>query len=107
MCVYVVYCILQVNVTIYTYYMSCVCAGYFHDGLLLHFVASMISGLITTAASMPVDIAKTRYTLHRTPVCVLHTSLGCVLTPSHDTYLHLTPFTGHLTMSCTLNWAVC
>lgn len=35
--------------------------GYFWDGLLLHFVASMISGLITTAASMPVDIAKTRY----------------------------------------------
>ncbi|XP_076472366.1 mitochondrial 2-oxoglutarate/malate carrier protein-like isoform X3 [Babylonia areolata] len=34
--------------------------GYFHDGLFLHFVASMISGLITTAASMPVDIAKTR-----------------------------------------------
>jgi len=26
----------------------------------LHFIASMISGLITTAASMPVDIAKTR-----------------------------------------------
>ncbi|XP_041378569.1 mitochondrial 2-oxoglutarate/malate carrier protein-like [Gigantopelta aegis] len=34
--------------------------GYFHDGLVLHFCASMISGLITTAASMPVDIAKTR-----------------------------------------------
>lgn len=34
--------------------------GYFVDGLFLHFVASMISGLITTAASMPVDIAKTR-----------------------------------------------
>lgn len=34
--------------------------SYFVDGLLLHFVASMISGLITTAASMPVDIAKTR-----------------------------------------------
>lgn len=30
------------------------------DGIKLHFVASMISGLITTAASMPVDIAKTR-----------------------------------------------
>jgi solute carrier family 25 oxoglutarate transporter 11 len=34
--------------------------GYFKDNILLHFVASMISGLITTAASMPVDIAKTR-----------------------------------------------
>jgi len=34
--------------------------GYFHEGLFLHFVASMISGLITTTASMPVDIAKTR-----------------------------------------------
>lgn len=34
--------------------------GYFNEGLFLHFVASMISGLITTAASMPVDIAKTR-----------------------------------------------
>ena len=35
-------------------------AGYIRDGLFCHFVASMISGLITTAASMPVDIAKTR-----------------------------------------------
>ncbi|KAG9508417.1 Mitochondrial 2-oxoglutarate/malate carrier protein [Fragariocoptes setiger] len=35
-------------------------SGYFKDNILLHFSASMISGLITTAASMPVDIAKTR-----------------------------------------------
>ncbi|RUS74525.1 hypothetical protein EGW08_017713 [Elysia chlorotica] len=35
-------------------------SSYFKEGLFLHFVASMISGLITTAASMPVDIAKTR-----------------------------------------------
>ncbi|XP_067658187.1 mitochondrial 2-oxoglutarate/malate carrier protein-like [Haliotis asinina] len=34
--------------------------GYFADNLFLHFCASMISGLVTTAASMPVDIAKTR-----------------------------------------------
>lgn len=34
--------------------------GYFQEGIFLHFSASMISGLITTAASMPVDIAKTR-----------------------------------------------
>lgn len=34
--------------------------GYFSEGIFLHFCASMISGLITTAASMPVDIAKTR-----------------------------------------------
>lgn len=34
--------------------------GYFQEGILMHFCASMISGLITTAASMPVDIAKTR-----------------------------------------------
>ncbi|KAH1026335.1 mitochondrial 2-oxoglutarate/malate carrier protein [Dendroctonus ponderosae] len=34
--------------------------GYFHEGIFLHFLASMISGLVTTAASMPVDIAKTR-----------------------------------------------
>lgn len=34
--------------------------GSFKEGIFLHFVASMISGLITTAASMPVDIAKTR-----------------------------------------------
>ncbi|KAK3509426.1 hypothetical protein QTP70_034185 [Hemibagrus guttatus] len=33
---------------------------YFSDGILCHFCASMISGLVTTAASMPVDIAKTR-----------------------------------------------
>lgn len=30
------------------------------DGVFLHFLASMLSGLVTTAASMPVDIAKTR-----------------------------------------------
>lgn len=34
--------------------------GYIQDGIFCHFVASMISGLITTIASMPVDIAKTR-----------------------------------------------
>ncbi|XP_042904524.1 mitochondrial 2-oxoglutarate/malate carrier protein isoform X1 [Parasteatoda tepidariorum] len=34
--------------------------GYFRDNIMCHFVSSMISGLITTAASMPVDIAKTR-----------------------------------------------
>lgn len=34
--------------------------GYFKENILMHFCASMISGLITTAASMPVDIAKTR-----------------------------------------------
>lgn len=39
---------------------SLVSTGHFQEGLFLHFVASMISGLITTAASMPVDIAKTR-----------------------------------------------
>lgn len=31
------------------------------DGIKLHFCASMISGFITTVASMPVDIAKTRF----------------------------------------------
>ena len=35
-------------------------SGYFSDNVMCHFVASMISGLVTTAASMPVDIAKTR-----------------------------------------------
>nr|XP_011454174.2 mitochondrial 2-oxoglutarate/malate carrier protein [Crassostrea gigas] len=30
------------------------------DGLLLHFVSSMISGFVTTVFSMPVDIVKTR-----------------------------------------------
>ncbi|XP_043252192.1 mitochondrial 2-oxoglutarate/malate carrier protein-like isoform X2 [Colletes gigas] len=34
--------------------------GYFKDNTPLYFVSSMISGLVTTAASMPVDIAKTR-----------------------------------------------
>ncbi|XP_067828191.1 mitochondrial 2-oxoglutarate/malate carrier protein [Heptranchias perlo] len=34
--------------------------GHFKDNILCHFCASMISGLVTTAASMPVDIAKTR-----------------------------------------------
>lgn len=34
--------------------------GYVQDGIFCHFLASMFSGLVTTAASMPVDIAKTR-----------------------------------------------
>ncbi|XP_046413161.1 mitochondrial 2-oxoglutarate/malate carrier protein-like [Neodiprion virginianus] len=34
--------------------------GYFQENITLHFASSMISGLVTTAASMPVDIAKTR-----------------------------------------------
>lgn len=34
--------------------------GYFKDNIGCHFGASMISGLVTTIASMPVDIAKTR-----------------------------------------------
>lgn len=34
--------------------------GYFKEDILLHFCSSMISGLATTIASMPVDIIKTR-----------------------------------------------
>jgi len=34
--------------------------SYFSDNIACHAVASMISGLVTTMASMPVDIAKTR-----------------------------------------------
>ncbi|CAH0387866.1 unnamed protein product [Bemisia tabaci] len=34
--------------------------GYFKENITLHFTGSMISGLISTAASMPVDIVKTR-----------------------------------------------
>ncbi|KAE8749796.1 hypothetical protein FOCC_FOCC003537 [Frankliniella occidentalis] len=35
-------------------------SGYFEENIKLHFCASMISGLATTIASMPLDIAKTR-----------------------------------------------
>ena len=35
--------------------------AYFVDDIKCHFVSSMISGLVTTIASMPVDISKTRY----------------------------------------------
>lgn len=38
----------------------CFLLAYFRDNLGCHFTASMLSGLVTTAASMPVDIAKTR-----------------------------------------------
>ncbi|XP_063043416.1 mitochondrial 2-oxoglutarate/malate carrier protein-like [Engraulis encrasicolus] len=41
-------------------------SGYFRDDILCHFTASMISGLVTTAASMPVDIVKTRIQSMRT-----------------------------------------
>lgn len=37
-----------------------IASGYFKEGMPLHFSASMIAGLITTTASMPLDIAKTR-----------------------------------------------
>lgn len=38
-------------------------SGHFTEGIFMHFTASMISGLVTTIASMPVDIAKTRLVL--------------------------------------------
>ncbi|XP_075062512.1 mitochondrial 2-oxoglutarate/malate carrier protein [Mixophyes fleayi] len=41
-------------------------SGYFRDNIFCHFCSSMISGLVTTAASMPVDIAKTRIQNMRT-----------------------------------------
>lgn len=41
--------------------------GYFGDDILCHFCASMISGLVTTAASMPVDIVKTRWGIVKRP----------------------------------------
>ncbi|NWX55140.1 M2OM protein, partial [Promerops cafer] len=41
-------------------------SGHFRDDILCHFCASMISGLVTTAASMPVDIVKTRIQNMRT-----------------------------------------
>lgn len=34
--------------------------GYFEENITLHFASSMISGLVTTIFSMPIDIAKTR-----------------------------------------------
>lgn len=34
--------------------------SYFNDNIMCHFASSMISGLVTTVASMPVDICKTR-----------------------------------------------
>lgn len=33
---------------------------FFEEGMMLQITASMISGLATTIASMPIDIAKTR-----------------------------------------------
>ncbi|KAG0724296.1 Mitochondrial 2-oxoglutarate/malate carrier protein [Chionoecetes opilio] len=45
---------------IQTYSLCQTSSGYFRENIFLHICASMISGLITTAASMPVDIAKTR-----------------------------------------------
>ena len=40
--------------------------AYFEDNILCHLTASMISGLVTALASMPVDIAKTRIQNMRT-----------------------------------------
>ncbi|KAM8985941.1 mitochondrial 2-oxoglutarate/malate carrier protein [Ara ararauna] len=41
-------------------------SGRFQDDIVCHFSASMLSGLVTTAASMPVDIVKTRIQNMRT-----------------------------------------
>ena len=49
--------------------------GYIKDGILCHFVASMFSGFLTTAFSMPVDIAKTRYFLRERHFCLFFFSL--------------------------------
>ena len=46
--------------SVYLINVSLSSAGYVNDGIFCHFLASMFSGLVTTAASMPVDIAKTR-----------------------------------------------
>ena len=41
-------------------------SGYFADNIMCHFTSSMIAGLITTAASLPVDITKTRLSISGT-----------------------------------------
>lgn len=51
--------VVHVHVCVHTYYFV-VSTDAFSDNILCHFCASMISGLVTTLASMPVDIAKTR-----------------------------------------------
>ena len=42
------------------YYECVFFLAYFVDDIKCHFGASMLSGLVTTLASMPVDITKTR-----------------------------------------------
>ena len=44
--------------------------NFLSDGVLCHFMASMFSGFVTTVASMPVDIAKTRWEIMITIVGV-------------------------------------
>jgi solute carrier family 25 oxoglutarate transporter 11 len=34
--------------------------GYFSEGMPLHFAASLVSGFVSTAVSIPIDISKTR-----------------------------------------------
>merc|ERR1712179_174234 len=65
--------------------------GYIQDGIFCHFVASMISGLVTTIASMPVDIAKTRLQSMKS-VEGVHAFL-LPAGPSHSPHLHI-PRTG-------------
>lgn len=48
---------LEVNIMSCIFFLS---ENVIRDGLLLHFVSSMISGFVTTVFSMPVDIVKTR-----------------------------------------------
>ena len=46
----------RINLICYVFF-----SAYFVDNIKCHFGASMISGLVTTLASMPVDITKTRF----------------------------------------------
>jgi len=53
--------IIYIFIYLLKHYSTEIVLGYFEDNIVLHFASSMTSGAITTVASLPVDIAKTRY----------------------------------------------
>lgn len=64
---------------------SLLASGYFRDNIGCHFAASMISGLITTAASMPVDIGKSIDRSHSNQPCTLF-SISENSHPKHENH---------------------
>lgn len=50
----------MIQIDLLCFVLTCVDVLFLQDGIMVHSVASLISGFVSTAVSMPVDITKTR-----------------------------------------------